>query len=96
MKYGYRLMTIHLMTIPVGSTLIHVLLTSDQTFLTNFSTDKKVWRLFVSIGNIPSQIRKKPRGQACILIGLLPVGPKRSKGIKGFTVQQPQYDALTV
>ena len=62
----------------------------------NFSVDKKLWPLCMSIGNIPSQIRNKPTAQAWILIGLLPGGPKRSKGIKGFTVQQQEYDALTV
>ena len=84
------------MTLPVGSTLIPVLLTSDQTFLRNFSVDKKSWPLLMSIGNIHSRIRNKPMAQAWILIGLLPVGPKRSKVIKGFTVQQQEYDALTV
>ena len=84
------------MTLPVGSTLIPVLLSSDQTFLTNFSGDKKLWPLFMSIGNIRSYIRNKPTEQAWILIGLLPVAPKRNKGIKGFTTQQQEYDALTV
>ena len=50
----------------------------------------------MSIGNITSQIRNKPTAQAWILIGLLPEGAKRSKGIKGFIVQQQEYDALTV
>lgn len=84
------------MTLPVGSTLIPVLLTSDQTCLTNFSGDKKLWPLFMSIGNIRSHIRNKPTAQAWILIALLPIGPKRTNGIKGFPIQQQEYDALTV
>ena len=84
------------MTLPVGSTLIPVLLTSDETFLTNFSGDKKLWTLFMSLGNIPSQIRNKPTAQAWSLMGLLPVGSKGSKGIKGCTVQQQEYDARIV
>ena len=50
----------------------------------------------MSIGNIHLQIRNKPTAQAWILIGLLPVDTKGSKGIKGFTVQHQEYDALTV
>lgn len=84
------------MTLPAGSTLIPVILTSDQTFLTNFSGDKKLWPIFMSIGNIRSHIRNKPTAQAWILIGLLPIGPKRNKGIKGFNTQEQEYDSLTV
>ena len=34
--------------------------------------------------------------QAWILIGLLPIGPERNQGIKGFNIQQQEYDSLTV
>ena len=34
--------------------------------------------------------------QAWILIGLLPIGPKRTQRIKGFNIQQQEYDSLTV
>ena len=84
------------MALPRGSTLVRILLTSDQTCLTNFAGDKKLWTLYMSIGNISSQIRNKPVSQAWILIGLLLIGPKRSQRIKGFTIQQQEYDALTV
>ena len=84
------------MTVPVGSTLIPLLLTFDQTFLTNFSRDKKLCALFMCIGNIPWQICNKPTAQECILIGLLLASPKRIMGITGFTVQQQKYNTLTV
>ena len=84
------------MALPRSSTLVRILLTSDQTCLTNFAGDKKLWTLYMSIGNISSQIRNKPVSQAWILIGLLLMGPKRSQRIKGFTIQQQEYDALTV
>ncbi|KAF8426778.1 hypothetical protein BGX38DRAFT_1106467 [Terfezia claveryi] len=67
------------MTLPIGLSLVPVLITSDQTCLTNFTGDKKLWPIFMSIGNIPSAIRNKPSSQAWILIGLLPIGPKRTK-----------------
>ncbi|KAF8430743.1 hypothetical protein BGX38DRAFT_1104431 [Terfezia claveryi] len=84
------------MTLPVGCTLVPVILISDQTFLTNFSGDKKLWPLFMSIGNIPSHVRNKPTAQAWILIGLPLIGPKRTKGIKGFSTKEQEYDALRV
>ena len=84
------------MALPGGSTLVPILLTSDQTCLTNFAGDKTLWPLYMSIGNISSQIRNKPASQAWILISLLPIGPKRTQGIKGFTIQQQEYDVLTV
>jgi len=49
----------------------------------------------MSLGNIPSEIRNRPSSQAWILIGLLPVGPKRTK-VKGFSTQEQEYDALGV
>ncbi|KAF8429990.1 hypothetical protein BGX38DRAFT_1104985 [Terfezia claveryi] len=70
-------------TLPIGSSLVPVLLTSDQTCLTNFSGDKKLWPLFMSIGNIRSEIRNQPSRQAWILMGLFPVGPKRNNKIPG-------------
>ncbi|KAF8428018.1 hypothetical protein BGX38DRAFT_1105827 [Terfezia claveryi] len=82
------------MTLPADCTLVPVILTSDQTFLTNFSGDKKLWPLFMSIGNIPSHVQNKPTAQVWILIGLLPIGPKRTKGIKGFSTKEQEYDAL--
>ena len=75
------------MALPRGSTLVPILLTSDPTCLTNFAGDKKLWPLYMSIGNISSQIRNKRASQACILTGILPIGPKGTEGIKGFTIQ---------
>jgi hypothetical protein len=82
------------MTLPIGTSLIPVLITSDQTCLTNFSGDKKLWPIFMSLGNIPSGIRNKPSNQAWILLGLLPIGPKRTKSLRGFSVQNQEYDCL--
>jgi len=36
-------------TLPVRTTLIPVLITSDQTCLTNFSSYKKLWPIFMSL-----------------------------------------------
>ena len=47
-------------TLPISSTLVPVLLTLDQTHLTNFSGDKKLWPIYMSIGNINSIVCDKP------------------------------------
>lgn len=62
--------------IPDGGLLIPVLLASDKTHLTNYSGDKSGWPLYLSIGNIRKDIRRKPNNNAWILIGLLPIPPK--------------------
>ncbi|KAF8427187.1 hypothetical protein BGX38DRAFT_1078174, partial [Terfezia claveryi] len=54
------LLTGRQMTLLVGSSLLPVLIMSDQTCLINFSGDKKLWPIFISVGNIPSAIRNKP------------------------------------
>jgi len=48
------------MTLPVGSTLIPLLFTSDETHLTNYSGDKKLWPVYMTIRNIASKFWLKP------------------------------------
>ncbi|KAF8428449.1 hypothetical protein BGX38DRAFT_1105732, partial [Terfezia claveryi] len=45
--------------VSVRCTVVPVLLVSNQTHLTNFSGDKKLWLLYISIGNIKSTIHNK-------------------------------------
>ncbi|KAF8430818.1 hypothetical protein BGX38DRAFT_1079218, partial [Terfezia claveryi] len=82
--------------IPIGSTLVPVLLASDQTHLTNFSGDKKLWPLYKSIGNIKSTIYNKPTMNTWILIALLPIPPKYLNKIPGNPVEAQELDALQV
>lgn len=65
----YLLQTI----LPVGGTVIPVLLGSDKTHLTVFAGDKKAWPLYLSIGNILSKVRNTPSKDAWILIGYIPI-----------------------
>jgi hypothetical protein len=64
-----------------GGTLLPVLLGSDKTHLTVFAGDKKAWPLYLSLGNIKSSFRNKPRNHAWVLVAYLPVvtfeAPKR-------------------
>jgi Plavaka transposase len=52
--------------------LIPVILASDSTALTVFSGDKEAWPLYLSIGNIRSDIRNKPSNGAWVLIAYIP------------------------
>jgi hypothetical protein len=60
-------------SVPIGSTIIPVLLGSDKTHLTVLAGDKKAWPLYLSIGNIPSQMRNSLKQKAWTLIGYIPV-----------------------
>ena len=51
---------------------------SDQTYLTDFSGDKKAWPIYITIGNLPSTIRNTPRNHCTLLLALLPVPPKKA------------------
>ncbi|KAF8423067.1 hypothetical protein EV426DRAFT_534593, partial [Tirmania nivea] len=82
--------------IPVGSTLVPVLLASDKPHLTNFSGDKKLWPVYMSIGNIASTVHNKLTVNAWIPIALLPVPPKRFDKIPGHPTEAQELDALQV
>ncbi|KAF8464822.1 hypothetical protein BDZ91DRAFT_821228, partial [Kalaharituber pfeilii] len=73
-------------------TVVPILLASDQTHLTNFSGDKKLWPVYMSIGNIVS----RPSAHAWVPIALLPVNPKRMSGISGWTKKDQGVDSLQV
>lgn len=80
--------------IPIGSMLVPVLLVLDQTHLTNFSRDKKLWPVYMSIGNINSSVCNKPSMHAWIPIALLPIPPKRLDKIPGNPTEAQELDAL--
>ena len=54
-----------------GATVIPVLVASDKTLLTQFR-NKSAYPVYITIGNIPKDIRKKPSQYAQILVGYLP------------------------
>ena len=94
--YSYRFAHIGQTQIPVGSTLVPALLASDQTHLTNFSGDKKLWPLYMSIGNIKSTVRNKPTMNAWIPIALLPIPPKRLDKIPTYSAEAQELDVLQI
>ena len=62
--------------IPVGGTLLPIILMSDATQLTNFSGDQKSWPVYMTIGNLNSKIRQKHHLHTICTIAMLPTGPK--------------------
>ncbi|QRV83627.1 plasma membrane ATPase 4 [Ceratobasidium sp. AG-Ba] len=54
-------------------TIIPVIISSDETKLTNFSGDKKAHPVYITIGNLPKRLRQRTSKRANILLGYLPV-----------------------
>ncbi|KAJ3826355.1 hypothetical protein F5880DRAFT_1631241 [Lentinula raphanica] len=54
-----------------GRTIIPIILSTDKTQVTVFH-NKSVYPVYMSIGNIPKEIRRKPSCRAYILLGYLP------------------------
>ncbi|KAJ6475468.1 hypothetical protein C8R45DRAFT_1102753 [Mycena sanguinolenta] len=54
-----------------GATIIPILLSSDKTQLTMFG-NKLAYPVYMTIGNIPKEIRRKPSQRAYVLLAYLP------------------------
>ncbi|QRW08902.1 plasma membrane ATPase 4 [Ceratobasidium sp. AG-Ba] len=54
-------------------TVIPIIISSDETKLTNFSGDKKAHPVYLTIGNLPKRLHRRTSKRANILLGYLPV-----------------------
>ncbi|KAJ7743425.1 hypothetical protein B0H14DRAFT_2637464 [Mycena olivaceomarginata] len=62
-----------------GATIIPIIISSDKTQLTVFG-NKTAYPVYMSIGNIPKEIRRKPSRRSYVLLGYLPTS--RMKNVK--------------
>ncbi|KAJ7222751.1 hypothetical protein B0H12DRAFT_1078209 [Mycena haematopus] len=62
-----------------GATIVPILISSDKTQLTVFG-NKTAYPVYMSLGNIPKEIRRKPSCRGYVLLGYLPTS--RMKQIK--------------
>ncbi|PVF95369.1 hypothetical protein CPB86DRAFT_865506, partial [Serendipita vermifera] len=60
-------------SLPCRSTVIPVILGSDKAHLTVLSGNKKGWPVYLSIGNIKSQVRNKINSGAWVTIAHIPI-----------------------
>ncbi|KIY61626.1 hypothetical protein CYLTODRAFT_362601 [Cylindrobasidium torrendii FP15055 ss-10] len=58
--------------LPKGHTLAPLIIATDKTQLTQFSGSKQAYPVYLTLGNIPNSLRRKPSQQACILLAYLP------------------------
>ncbi|KAI0724930.1 hypothetical protein C8Q72DRAFT_786477 [Fomitopsis betulina] len=67
--------------LPEGSALAPVIISTDKTQLTQFSGNKSAYPVYMTLGNIPKDLRRKPSEHVCMLIGYLSVDKIDSTGL---------------
>ncbi|KIM62282.1 hypothetical protein SCLCIDRAFT_25037 [Scleroderma citrinum Foug A] len=57
--------------LPEGSCAVAVIIATDKTQLTQFSGGQQGYPVYLTLGNIPRAIRRKPSKKACMLIAVM-------------------------
>ncbi|KAF8593636.1 hypothetical protein BDV93DRAFT_409250, partial [Ceratobasidium sp. AG-I] len=56
-----------------GTTVCPIIISSDKTQMSVLSGSKRAWPVYLSIGNISKDMRRRPSQHAMILIGYIPI-----------------------
>ncbi|KAF8145350.1 hypothetical protein K438DRAFT_1501503, partial [Mycena galopus ATCC 62051] len=73
--------------LPTGAALAPVIIATDKTQLTQFSGGKSAYPVYLTLGNIPKALRRKPSQNACILLAYLSVDKISRKALSQQTVK---------
>ncbi|TFK53469.1 hypothetical protein OE88DRAFT_1643214 [Heliocybe sulcata] len=57
--------------LPIGSTVAPVIISTDKTQLTQFSGSRQAYPVYLTIGNLPRSLRRRPSEHATMLLGYL-------------------------
>jgi hypothetical protein len=60
-------------TLRLGESLVPLIFMSDGTHLSNFTGDKEVSPVYMTIGNLSSKIRQMPSVHTVVMVTLLPI-----------------------
>jgi len=74
-----------------GATIAPVIIASDKTHLSNFSSNKSVWPVYLTIGNIEKSTHRQPSAHATVLISYILVSK-----IECFSKEKRQYHSYQV
>ncbi|KAF5344499.1 hypothetical protein D9757_015048 [Collybiopsis confluens] len=78
--------------IPEGGTIAPVIIASDKTQLTQFSGNKSAYPVYLTLGNIPKLLRRKPGVQACVLIAYLSIDKPMKAGLSKTSLKLRNYE----
>ncbi|KAJ7334948.1 hypothetical protein DFH08DRAFT_916210 [Mycena albidolilacea] len=73
--------------IPKDAALAPVIIATDKTQLTQFSGSKSAYPVYLTLGNLPKALRRKPSENACILLGYLSCDKIVRKGLSKKTIK---------
>ncbi|KAF5350938.1 hypothetical protein D9757_014387 [Collybiopsis confluens] len=75
-----------------GGTIAPVIIASDKTQLTQFSGNKSAYPVYLTIGNIPKSLRRKPGTRACVLIAYLSIDKPTKSGLSKTALKLRNYE----